>query len=80
MADLLAIRLSGPPVPAFKWRPLLVVLGSFDTVVAYFVLPEDLALLSQIAITARTVSVSYPELIRRVVLRAHEVPRAATPR
>lgn len=25
---LRALRLSGPPIPAFKWRPLLIVLGS----------------------------------------------------
>jgi hypothetical protein len=25
---LRALRIDGPPVPAFKWRPLLVVLGS----------------------------------------------------
>ena len=25
---LRALRISGPPVPAFKWRPLLIVLGS----------------------------------------------------
>ena len=26
--SLRALRLTGPPIPAFKWRPLLVVLGS----------------------------------------------------
>jgi hypothetical protein len=35
---LRALRLSGPPVPAFKWRPLLVVLMSvaaFGLIVNY---------------------------------------------
>jgi len=35
---LRALRLSGPPIPAFKWRPLLVVLGSvaaFGLIVNY---------------------------------------------
>jgi hypothetical protein len=35
---LRALRLSGPPVPAFKWRPLVIVLGSvtaFGLVVNY---------------------------------------------
>jgi Tripartite tricarboxylate transporter TctB family len=35
---LRALRLSGPPVPAFKWRPLVIVLGSvsvFGMVVNY---------------------------------------------
>jgi hypothetical protein len=26
--SLRALRLTGPPIPAFKWRPLLIVLGS----------------------------------------------------
>jgi hypothetical protein len=35
---LRALRLSGPPIPAFKWRPLLIVLGSvaaFGLIVNY---------------------------------------------